>query len=104
MRVIEREKGHYEVSEVPYGKVYSWRPERVIFECDCGNTLTWTAPVTICACGAAHTDVLQEPGDRRPRETPYRPWLDDYAEWRRERDAKGLRHEYFMSAKAGSDD
>ena len=104
MRVIERREGHYEVSEVPYGKVYSWRPERIVFECDCGERLTWTAPATICACGAVHTDVTQEAANGRPKEGPYRPWLAEYAEWRRERDAKGLRHEYFAFAKAGSDD
>jgi hypothetical protein len=37
MRVIAREPEHYEVHEVPYGKVYSWRPERIVFECDCGG-------------------------------------------------------------------
>lgn len=104
MRVIERKEGHYEVSEVPYGKVYSWRPARVVFECDCGETLTWAAPATVCACGAVHTDVAQEGGNGRPKESPYRPWLAEYAAWRRERDAKGLRHEYFAFAKAGSDD
>src|SRR5215204_2543037 len=38
VRVIERERGHYEVREVPYGTtVYDWRPERLIFECHCGE-------------------------------------------------------------------
>ena len=44
MRVIEHEREHYEVREVPYGKVYSWCPERLVFECDCGETLLWRAP------------------------------------------------------------
>jgi hypothetical protein len=39
--VIPREWERYEVREVPYGKVYSWRPERIVLECDCGETLVW---------------------------------------------------------------
>ena len=61
MRVIAREPEHYEVHEVPYGKVYSWRPERIVFECDCGGALVWERPVTVCACGAVHTGVSREP-------------------------------------------
>ena len=61
MRVIAREREHYEVHEVPYGKVYSWRPERIVFECDCGERLVWMRPVTACACGAVHTDVSRDP-------------------------------------------
>jgi hypothetical protein len=94
MRVIEREPEHYEVHEVPYGKVYSWRPERIVFECDCGETLVWVKPVTVCACGAVHTDVVREPEERRTNEEPH-PWLQDYEEWRRKKEANNLRHEYF---------
>ena len=101
MRVIAREREHYEVQEVPYGKVYSWRPERIVFECDCGETLIWARPVTVCACGAVHTDVSREPGGRT-NEKPYHPWLEEYDEWRREREAHNLRHEYFGFVRAGS--
>ena len=48
MRVIEREQGHYDVQDVPYGTVYTWRPQRVLFECECGETLTWTASAGHC--------------------------------------------------------
>jgi hypothetical protein len=96
MRVIEREQGHYEVHDVPYGKVYSWRPEHVLFECGCGETLTWMAPVTVCCCGASYTDVFsREPEARRTDEVAYRPWLEEYERWRREKLANNLRHEYF---------
>jgi hypothetical protein len=102
MRVIARDQEHYEVHEVPYGKVYSWRPERIVFECDCGETLVWMRPVTACACGAVHTDVLPE---RRPTgEKPQHPWIEEYEEWRREKDANNLRHEYFGFVETGSDD
>ena len=101
MRVIEHEREHYEVREVPYGKVYSWRPERLVFECACGETLLWTRPVTVCACGTVHTDVSREP-ERRTDEGSHHPWHEEYEEWRR--DAGNLRHEYFDFVKAGSDD
>ena len=61
MRVIAREREHYEVHEVPYGKVYGWRPERVVLERDCGG-------------------------------------------WRKEKDAKNLRREYFGFVEAASRD
>ena len=101
MRVIEREKGHYEVHDVPYGKVYSWCPERVRFECDCGEMLTWTAPVTVCRCGAGYTEVpAREPDERRANEEAYRPWLEEYEEWRRQKLTSDLRHEYFGFVRA----
>jgi hypothetical protein len=99
MRVIARELEHYEVHEVPYGKVYSWRPERIVFECDCGETLVWEKPVTVCACGAAHTDV--SPEERRMDQE--HPWQEDYEEWRREKEANNLRHEYFDFVGPGDD-
>ncbi len=102
MRVIAREREHYEVHRVPYGKVYSWRPERIVFECDCGETLVWAKPVIVCACGAVHTDGLREPEERRTDEE--HPWHEEYEEWRRERDANNLRHEYFGFVEAVSGD
>ncbi len=99
MWVIARELEHYEVHEVPYGKVYSWRPERIVFECDCGEALVWERSVP--ACGAVHADVLPE--GRRTNGKPYRPWLEEYEEWRRERDANNLRYEYFGFVRASSD-
>jgi hypothetical protein len=101
MRVIEREREHYEVCEVPYGKVYTWRPERVVFECDCGESLLWESPVTVCACGTVHTGVLREPEERRTDEE--HPWHEEYEEWRRKREANNLRHEYFGFVGVGDD-
>jgi hypothetical protein len=91
VRVIEHESGHYEVREVPYGKVYDWRPDRVVFECDCGETHVSSGSAIVCACGAVYADVSGE-----PKEGSLHPWLEDYEEWRRERDARDLRHEYFV--------
>jgi hypothetical protein len=92
MRVIERE--HY---AVPYGKVYSWRPERIVFECDCGERLIWAKPVTVC--GTVHTDF--SPEERRTDRE--HPWLEEYEEWRRKKDANNLRREYFGFIGAGDD-
>lgn len=93
MRVVEREKEHYEIVEVPYGKVYSWRPERIIFECDCGETLQWEAPLTICRCGARYTDVVRR--EETPVDETLHPWLHEYEEWRQTKLANNLRHEYY---------
>jgi hypothetical protein len=96
VRVIERERGHYEVREVAYGKVYGWRPERVILECDCGERHVWSGSAIACACGTVHADVSGEPEGGRPDERSLHPWLEDYEEWRRVREANDVRHEYFV--------
>jgi hypothetical protein len=33
----ENTEGHYDVQEVEMGEVYTWRPESVVVECDCGE-------------------------------------------------------------------
>ena len=45
-QIIEHVEGHYEASEVPFGKAYEWHPAYVTLECDCGEKLTLplTAP------------------------------------------------------------
>jgi hypothetical protein len=96
VRVIERECGHYEVREVAYGKVYGWCPERVVFECECGERHVWSGSEIVCGCGTVHANVPDEPQGRRPDERSLHPWLEDYEEWRRVREKEGLRHEYFM--------
>jgi hypothetical protein len=35
---IDRTKGHYEVQEVDFGRVYRWCPERVDVECGGGRS------------------------------------------------------------------
>jgi len=102
MRVIAHEREHYEVHEVPYGKVYSWRPEHIVFECACGETRVWMKPATTCACGAVHTDLWRDPGRRPTAEERHHPWLEEYEEWRREKDANNLRREYFGFVEAAS--
>jgi hypothetical protein len=93
--MIGHERGHYEVREVPYGKVYAWRPERVVFECGCGKRHASSGSAIVFACGTVYADVAREPGESRPDEENLHPWLEDYEEWRRVKEANGLRHEYF---------
>lgn len=88
VRVIEHERGHYEVREIPYAKVYGWRPERLVSECSCGETHVSTGAEIACSCGAVYAGVLGS------EDEPHYPWLRDYEEWRSE--AGDLRHEYFV--------
>src|SRR5215208_1573747 len=41
MRIVERVAGHYEAQEVEFGRVYTWNPECVVAECDCGKRATF---------------------------------------------------------------
>jgi hypothetical protein len=54
-KVIERLDACYEVQDVEFGKVYKWRPERIVLECECGKSLSLTASTTSCLeCGRDH--------------------------------------------------
>jgi hypothetical protein len=68
-KVIERVQAHYEVRDVEVGKVYRWRPEGVVVECECGKTPTLTASKASCGgCGTDHRDVAEEVLEAHPRE------------------------------------
>jgi hypothetical protein len=62
MKVVERVQPHYEVQEMEFGKVYKWRPERVVVECQCGQRLSLTASTTSSCveCGTDHTIAVKE--------------------------------------------
>ena len=73
--VMERNAGRYEVQELELGMVYSWRPEHIVVECDCGTRLTLTASATVCKCGADHKAVVREElKDRRLEDPTLHPW------------------------------
>lgn len=95
MRVIERNQEHYEVQEVPYGKVYSWRPEHVLFECDCEETLTWTGGRVECRCGAVYEGFERERVNPEEEKGTYHPWIEEYEKWREVKLANGIQHEYY---------
>jgi hypothetical protein len=61
-KVIERIDAHYEVQDVGMGKVYRWRPESVVVECEeCGENQTLTASMHACEeCGADHRPVVEQ--------------------------------------------
>ena len=92
MHVIEHLEEHYEVQEVPFGRVYKWCPESAVVECDCGESTifkisTLTSSVVFCECGADYTADIQEECQRHQPEVvgqtledyeiAHHPWLHD---------------------------
>lgn len=81
-KVIERVEACYDVQEVEFGKVYRWRPPRVVVECDCGERTVlersdFIDSVTGCECGADHTaavsgELLFEAPDKDEDAHPWR--------------------------------
>jgi hypothetical protein len=60
-KVIECAQARYEVQDVELGKVYKWRPERIVIECLCGQRLSLTASKTTCVeCGTDHELAVKE--------------------------------------------
>lgn len=108
--MIEKEHAGYEVREVPYGKVYSWNPGRLRVECECGAVLEREEPEVAsgfeCECGAkceeslGGLDSLEE---NSLEESSGRPWVGDYKEWREEKEAKGVRCEYYAFVEVNND-
>ena len=79
-KVIERVEARYDVQEVEFGKVYKWRPESVVVECECGEMLDLTASETICQeCEAEHTRLVRQDLTGRPLEGDenVHPWRYD---------------------------
>ena len=79
MRVSKRIEGCYETQEVPFGKVYAWRPGLVVIECDCGERLILTGSTTICGCGVDYAANLRETlAAKQLKDEDLHPWR--YAE------------------------
>jgi hypothetical protein len=81
-KVIERLDAHYEVQDVEFGKVYKWRPERIVLECRCGQRLSLTASTTSCVeWSTDHALTIRgELADRRERDEVLHPWRYYYSE------------------------
>ncbi len=81
MRIIERTEGHYEVQEVELGKVYTWRSDSVLIECDCGARPELTRLATTCGeCDEDYAIAIEEElaaRQRRMEEEDLRPWRHD---------------------------
>jgi hypothetical protein len=66
MRILERLAGHYEAQDVQFGKVFVWRPESVVAECECGKRATYERPeidsgsVSTCECGKDHMSRIRQ--------------------------------------------
>lgn len=76
-KVIERVRARYDVQEVEMGEVYTWRPERVVVECGCGEKTSLTHSETACEeCGMEHTGLVREDSsDRQPQDDEaVHPW------------------------------
>ena len=75
-KVIECAQARYEVQDVEFGKVYKWRPERVVVECQCGQRLSLTASTTSCAeCGTDHVLAVKEAStDEHQSDQTLHPW------------------------------
>ena len=98
MRVIERQRAHYETVEVPYGKMYGWRQEYSRIQCDCGGDLAWNGKEGVCSCGAVYLGEVWELDDRDKAQDGY-PWSGEYKVWREKKLANNLRREYYEYAK-----
>jgi hypothetical protein len=61
MAAIEYTEGRYEVQDVGFGRVFKWRPEIALVECDCGVLTILDRSETTCAwCGADHAVLVRE--------------------------------------------
>jgi hypothetical protein len=86
MRIVERIAGHYEAQVVEFGRVYTWCPECVVAECECGKRATFRrsdvveCSVTACECGLDHTARIREelvsdlPDEEDKAIHPWRYW------------------------------
>jgi hypothetical protein len=72
----EHTEAAYDVQEVETGQVYTWRPESIEVECDCGERPTLTTSATTCGgCGAHHAAAVREGLDgERLRDEAAHPW------------------------------
>lgn len=82
-KVIERTRAGYDVEDVEFGKVYSWRPGSVVVECGCGEKASLTPSETACEeCGTEHTRLVREElSDLSPQgDEDMHPWRYDELE------------------------
>ncbi len=82
VHIVEHVRSHYEVREVPFGKVYEWHPAHITLGCACGvrSSLAATSTVTTCRrCGAdlgGFFHDLEERVGRLPDRLIH-PWVYD---------------------------
>jgi len=59
-QIVERVAGRYEVWEEEFDRVYRWRSEYVVLECDCGERSGLTGSMSTCGCGAKYAAAIRE--------------------------------------------
>ena len=62
-RIVERIQAHYDIVEVPFGRIYQWHQAHLTLECDCGETLTFSgssAILTCIRCGAQYGTLVND--------------------------------------------
>lgn len=74
--MVERIKGHYDVQEVEFGRVYRWCPERVVAECGCGAKMLLTASSATCRrCGTdLSSNIPEGSATDQPDAETLHPW------------------------------
>lgn len=80
LRSVKRTRGHYEVQELDFGRVYRWCPERVDIECECGERSDVTIASTAACprCGANHATTIREGlAAGRSEDQALHPWRYD---------------------------
>jgi hypothetical protein len=75
-KLIKRVRARYEVLDMEFGKVYKWRPEHIVVECQCRQRLSLTASAASCVeCGTDHRLAVKEAStDRYQSDRTLHPW------------------------------
>jgi hypothetical protein len=98
VKIIERVEGRYEVQDVEFGKVYKWRPESVVIECDCEQRFTTEGNMVASSCprcGAEHTAGVARELEGKPllaEEEAYRCVRREYEAWTKDQGNHHRKH------------
>ena len=89
LKVLERVDARYDIEEVQRGKVYKWRPESVLIECECGEPATLAASRITCEeCSKEHAGLLLEEALAEQRSSGQRLEEEDLHPWRYDEGSK----------------
>ena len=90
MRMIEHVAEHYDLQELPFGRIYQWSAEQVVLECKCGKKITLKrseiigSEVSSCECGDNTARIREELIfrllDEEEYEAHHHPWRYDTQE------------------------
>jgi hypothetical protein len=84
--VIRQTEGHYEVEKVTYGRDYTWCPDCVVVQCDCGERVELTVSEATCGCGVDHTSLVRDELGARKGAGADSCLEDEHDRWKEERD------------------